>query len=38
MLAAPVNDKPEVKQRLEKKLKAYIQAFNNGLVENRLYP
>jgi phosphoglycerol transferase MdoB-like AlkP superfamily enzyme len=38
MLASPVNDKPDVKQRLEKKLKAYIQAFNDGLVENKLYP
>jgi phosphoglycerol transferase MdoB-like AlkP superfamily enzyme len=38
MLASPVKDKPDVKQRLEKKLRAYIQAFNNGLVENRLYP
>jgi uncharacterized sulfatase len=36
-LESPVTDKPEVKARLEKKLKAYLQRFNNGLVEDKLY-
>ena len=36
-LESPITDKLEVKERLEKKLKAYIQWFNNGLAENNLY-
>ena len=36
-LDSPITDKLEVKEQLEKKLKAYIQWFNNGLAENNLY-
>jgi phosphoglycerol transferase MdoB-like AlkP superfamily enzyme len=36
-LESPVTDKPEVKARLEKKLEAYLQRFNNGLAEDKLY-
>jgi len=36
-LDMPVTDKPEVQAQLERKLKARIQWFTNGLVENRLY-
>jgi arylsulfatase A-like enzyme len=36
-LDSPITDKPEVKQQLEKKLEAYIQYFNRGLAENKLY-
>lgn len=33
----PLADKPEEKERLQKKLEAYIQRFTNGLVEDNLY-
>jgi phosphoglycerol transferase MdoB-like AlkP superfamily enzyme len=36
-LDAPITDKPEVKERLEKKLKAQIQWFYNGLAKDNLY-
>jgi len=36
-LDAPIADKPDVKERLERKLKAYVQWFNNGLAEDNLY-
>ena len=36
-LDTPVTDKPDIQAQLEAKLKAYIQWFNNGLAENRLY-
>jgi len=36
-LGSPVTDKPEIKEKLEKKLKAYVQWFNNGLREDKLY-
>ncbi len=36
-LDLPITDHPEVEQQLEKKLKAYIQWFNNGLRDNNLY-
>ena len=36
-LDTPVTDKPEVLAQLESKLKARIQWFTNGLIENRLY-
>jgi uncharacterized sulfatase len=36
-LSSPVTDKPEIKEKLENKLKAYVQWFNNGLRENNLY-
>jgi len=36
-LGTPVTDKPEIKEKLENKLKAYVQWFNNGLRENNLY-
>jgi len=36
-MGSPVMDKPEIKEKLEKKLKAYVQWFNNGLRENKLY-
>ena len=36
-LDVPVADKPDVKARLERMLKAYIQWFNNGLAEDNLY-
>jgi phosphoglycerol transferase MdoB-like AlkP superfamily enzyme len=36
-LDTPVTDKADVQAQLESKLKARIQWFNNGLVENRLY-
>jgi len=36
-LDLPITDKPEVEQQLEKKIKAYIQWFNNGLRDNNLY-
>lgn len=36
-LESPITDKPDVKERLEKKLKAYVQWFNNGLAEDNLY-
>lgn len=36
-LVAPITDKPEIKEQLERKLKAFIQWFNTGLAENRLY-
>jgi len=37
LLKSPVTDQLEVKSELERKLQAYIQWFNNGLAENRLY-
>jgi phosphoglycerol transferase MdoB-like AlkP superfamily enzyme len=36
-LDTPLSDKPEVQARLEKKLKAQIQWFTNGLAEDNLY-
>jgi len=36
-LDSPITDKLDVKERLERKLKAYIQWFNNGLAEDNLY-
>lgn len=36
-LDSPITDKLDVKEQLEKKLKAYIQWFNNGLAEDNLY-
>jgi len=36
-MGSPVTDKPEIKEKLEKKLRAYVQWFNNGLRENKLY-
>ncbi len=36
-LDTPVTDKPDIQAQLEAKLKAYIQWFNNGLAEDRLY-
>ncbi|MSP38274.1 MAG: alkaline phosphatase family protein [Deltaproteobacteria bacterium] len=36
-LDTPVSDKPEIQAQLENKLKAYIQWFNNGLAEDKLY-
>ena len=36
-LDLPITDKLGVKEQLEKKLKAYIQWFNNSLAENNLY-
>lgn len=36
-MGTPLTDKPEIKEQLEKKLKAYVQWFNNGLRENKLY-
>jgi phosphoglycerol transferase MdoB-like AlkP superfamily enzyme len=36
-LGSPATDRPEIKEKLEKKLKAYVQWFNNGLRENKLY-
>ena len=36
-LDTPLSDKPEVKTQLEKKLKAYLQWFNNGLAKDNLY-
>ena len=36
-LDTPVTDKPDVQERLERKLKAYIQWFNNGLADDNLY-
>ena len=36
-LDSPVTDQPEVEERLAKKLQAYIQWFNNGLADNKLY-
>ncbi|HYA29294.1 MAG TPA: LTA synthase family protein, partial [Acidobacteriota bacterium] len=36
-LDTPVTDKPDIQARLETSLKAYIQWFNNGLAEDRLY-
>jgi hypothetical protein len=37
LLESPVTDQIEVKSALERRLQAYIQWFNNGLAENRLY-
>lgn len=36
-LGSPIMDKPDVKEKLETKLKAYVQWFNNGLAEDNLY-
>lgn len=36
-MGSPIMDKPEVEAQLEKKLKAYVQWFTNGLRENNLY-
>jgi len=36
-LDTPLSDQPEAQARLEKKLKAHIQWFTNGLAENSLY-
>ena len=36
-METPISDRPEVKAALENKLKAYLQWFNNGLAEDRLY-
>jgi hypothetical protein len=36
-LDSPVTDQPEVEERLTRKLQAYIQWFNNGLADNKLY-
>jgi phosphoglycerol transferase MdoB-like AlkP superfamily enzyme len=36
-LGSPIADKAEVQERLEKKLKAYVQWFTNGLREDNLY-
>jgi len=36
-LDPPITDKLDVKEQLEKKLKAYVQWFNNGLADNNLY-
>jgi phosphoglycerol transferase MdoB-like AlkP superfamily enzyme len=36
-LDTPLSDKPEMKTQLEKKLKAYLQWFNNGLAKDNLY-
>ena len=36
-LDSPVTDRPEVEEHLAKKLQAYIQWFNNGLADNKLY-
>ncbi len=36
-LDTPVTDKPDIQAQLENKLKAYIQWFNNGLAEDKLY-
>jgi hypothetical protein len=37
MLKSPISDQSEVQERIERRLKAYIQWLNNGLVENSLY-
>lgn len=37
LLKSPITGQPNVKRELERKLQAYIQWFNNGLAENRLY-
>jgi hypothetical protein len=36
-LDTPLSDKPEMKTQLERKLKAYLQWFNNGLAKDNLY-
>jgi hypothetical protein len=36
-MGSPIMDKPEVEAQLEKKLKAYVQWFTNGLREDNLY-
>jgi len=36
-LDTPISDRPDVQSGLEKKLKAAIQWFTNGLAEDRLY-
>ena len=36
-LDTPITDRPDVQSGLEKKLKAAIQWFTNGLAEDRLY-
>lgn len=36
-MGSPVTDRPGIKEKLEKKLQAYVQWFNNGLRENKLY-
>ena len=36
-LRAPLTDRIDVQRRLEKQLQAYIQWFNNGLMDNRVY-
>jgi len=36
-LDTPLTDKADVQAQLESKLKARIQWFNNGLIQNRLY-
>jgi phosphoglycerol transferase MdoB-like AlkP superfamily enzyme len=36
-MASPMSGKLEVKEQMERRLKAYIQWFNTGLAENKLY-
>jgi len=36
-LDSPLTDQPEVEERLTRKLQSYIQWFNNGLADNKLY-
>jgi hypothetical protein len=36
-LDQPITDKPDAQERLERKLKAHVQWFYNGLAENNLY-
>jgi len=36
-LRSPLTDRIDVQRRLEKQLQAYIQWFNNGLMDNRVY-
>jgi phosphoglycerol transferase MdoB-like AlkP superfamily enzyme len=33
----PISDKPEIKNRYNQELKAFIQYFNNGIIENNWY-
>ena len=36
-LRSPLTDRIDVQRRLEKQLQAYIQWFNNGLMDNQVY-
>ncbi|HVO94928.1 MAG TPA: LTA synthase family protein [Terriglobales bacterium] len=36
-LDSPISDQTEARAKLERKLKAYVQWFDNGLAENNLY-